>query len=421
MKSKPIGKRVTLRVIALLCAVVMLSSCAGGLQVQAADLMEGVSPATVEGKAADTLFLNATARFSLDLFRRSIVEDNNALVSPLSVLLALSMTANGADKQTLTQMETVLGDTLRIDDLNRYLYTYCKNLPSGDKSKFTVENSIWFRDDENRLTVVPEFLQKNADYYGAAAYKAPFDDSTLKDINAWVKKKTDGMIEKILDTIQEDAVMYLLNAIVFDAEWQTIYNKNAVIHNTFTAFDGTKQDATYMASEENWYLSSSSATGFMKPYAGDKYRFIALLPKEGLSVTEYVQSLTGREWMALMNAAENTAVDTLLPKFSYDYTIKMNDALKSMGMANAFDGDTADFSRMAKSTRGNIYIGEVLHKTFIAVDERGTKAGAVTKVEMNDEAAIMNNVRLDRPFVYAIVDTATNLPLFMGTVLTMAK
>ena len=137
------------------------------------------------------------------------------------------MTANGAANETLSQMEEVLGKDIPLEELNEYLYYYVNNLPSEEKSKLNIANSIWFRDDEDRLTVEKDFLQKNADYYNAAIYKSPFDDQTLQDINYWVKTNTDGMIDKILEKIDDDSIMYLINAIVFDAEWK-IYNKSDI-------------------------------------------------------------------------------------------------------------------------------------------------------------------------------------------------
>ena len=131
-------------------------------------------------------------------------------------MLALSMTANGAKGETLAQTESLLGGDIPMETLNEYLYSYINALPSEKTAKLNVANSIWFRD--NGFTAENTFLQKNADYYGAAVYKSAFDVKTLRDINNWVKKNTDGMIEKIIDDLDPDAVMYLINTVLFDAE-----------------------------------------------------------------------------------------------------------------------------------------------------------------------------------------------------------
>jgi len=372
----------------------------------------------VEGKEIDDLFLQKVPEFYFELLKRTVDEKKNSLVSPLSVMLALAMTANGARNETLAQMEAVLGHGIALEDLDRYLLTYARSLPTGEKYRLSIANSIWFRDDEDRLVVPEEFLQKNADYYKAQIYKAPFDGQTLKDINNWVAQKTEGMIDKILNEISYDTVMYLLNAIVFDAEWERIYRAHEISRGPFVGEDGQTYEVDFMTSEESLYLEDEFTIGFIKPYAGGHYSFVALLPGEGIPLKSYLDSLDGERFKALIQSASREGVLAVLPKFSYAYEVSMNDALSAMGMPDAFSSKAADFGDLGRSSRGNIFIGEVLHKTFIAVDERGTRAGAVTKVEMKDEAAMeMRVVRLDRPFVYAIIDNATGLPIFIGTVM----
>ena len=404
--------------ILVLILVLVTAACDNiGTKVEASDLTAGITANTVSGKAIDGQFINNTAEFSINLFKKTLSESDNSLISPLSVILALAMTANGADSETLSQMEEVLGKDIPLSDLNEYLYYYVRNLPSEDKMKLAIANSIWFRDDEERLKVEKDFLQTNADYYHASIYKAPFDQTTLDDINNWVNINTDGMIDQIIDQIDADTVMYLINAVVFDAEWQNVYNKENIYEDEFTAVDGEKHNVEFMRSEESSYLDDGNATGFVKPYYDGKYSFVTLLPNQGVSIDDYIESLSGESFIALLDNTENTPVNASLPKFSYDYEIKMNDALKALGMPEGFSPDDADFSKMGHSSIGNIYIGKVLHKTYITVDELGTKAGAVTKVEMNDEAYMeTKNVVLDRPFVYAIIDNETDLPIFIGVV-----
>lgn len=404
----------------LVCTMaVNLAGCAA--QVQAADLMDGMQAGTVNGKAADDGFILSEMGLAVKLFQSAVSEsrDENILISPLSVQLALAMTANGAAGQTRTEMETLLGGGISLEDLNEYLYTYVNSLPSGEKYKLQIANSIWFRDDEGRLTVEKDFLQRNADYYGAQAYKSPFDGQTLTDINAWVKDHTDGMIDKILEEIDEDAVMYLINALVFDAQWKNVYDKADVRSGTFTGITGEARTVEMMHSEESKFLQDEQATGFIKDYMDGKYSFAALLPNKDIDIYDYIAGLTDEGLLNTLRNARSGMVIATLPKFSYEYALSMNDVLKALGMPSAFTGSTADFSRLGQSSRGNLYIAEVLHKTFISVDELGTKAGAVTKVQMNDECAVISEwiVELNRPFVYMIIDNATGLPVFIGTVM----
>ena len=411
--------RISLVIISLLlvCAMaVNLTGCT--MKVQAKDLMEGITPNNVDA-LDDLSSQNADVTdFAIRLFKASNDKGKNTLISPLSVLCALAMTANGAEEETLAQMEEVLGMT--TEELNLYLYSYMKNLPQGDKYKLSLANSIWFTEDE-RFTVNQDFLQTNADYYGADIYKAPFDKQTLKDINNWVKQNTDGMIPEILDQIPPEAIMYLVNALAFEAEWSEIYEKHQVKDGEFTKEDGTKQEVKFMYGSEGTYFEDEKATGFMKRYKGGKYAFVAMLPNEGVSVSEYIASLDGESLNALLANPQYATVRTSIPKFETEYKVDMSDILQSMGMTEAFDMYNADFEGLGTSTDGNIYISRVLHKTFISVGEKGTKAGAVTIVDMKNGAAAEptepKEVYLDRPFVYMLVDCENNIPFFIGTMM----
>jgi len=416
-------KRIT-TLICLLLAFIMPFNLVGCTKVQAADLMDGITPKKVTERNIDSEFITRQLDLYFDLFKAVAAEDrsndetDSLLVSPLSIILALSMTANGADGKTKQEMEVLLGGEKTIEELNEYLYSYASNLPSDKKSKLELANSIWFRDDSDKLTVEKEFLQKNADYYSAAAYKSPFDQSTVNDINNWVKKHTDGMIDEIIEDIDPLAIMYIINAVAFDAEWLVPYEKEDVTTGRFTDYDGETSNAEVMCSTESQYIHDDQTTGFIKNYSGSNYSFVALLPSEGIDVYDYIKNLDGEKFSSLMNSMEQESVSAIMPKFSYDYDITMNDVLKSLGMPSAFSSSEADFSKLGTSPLGNIYINNVLHKTFISVDELGTRAGAVTMVEMRAEGAIMTEktVCLDRPFVYAIVDNATSLPIFIGAV-----
>lgn len=416
-------KRILTGALSLVLAVSALFPLSGcGTTAQAADLMAGVkaNPTSTKVDLTDD-DAGAVAGFAVKLFQNSMAEENT-LISPLSVLCALAMTANGAKEETLAQMEQVFG--LNISELNGYLRAYLENLPSGDKYKVSVADSIWFKDDDN-LTIEQSFLQTNADYYGASVYKAAFDDATLKDINAWVSENTDGMIENILDKIPDAAVMYLINALAFDAEWETIYKETQVRDGTFTTESGDTRDVEMMYCSEHQYLDDGSATGFLKYYADRKYAFVALLPNEGVTVSDYVASLTGEGLMSTLQNTQDVEVKTAIPKFESEYSIEMSDILKAMGITDAFNIDSADFTGLGQSADGNIFISRVLHKTYIAVDEKGTKAGAATVVEAAAGAAApsdeIKTVYLDRPFVYMLIDCETNLPIFIGIAMDIGQ
>lgn len=416
-------RKITLTVISLMVLLSLalnLTGCA--MPVQAENLMDGVvaRPVALSGNT-DSGNANVTD-FAVRLFKAANENGKNTLISPLSVLCALAMTANGAEEETLSQMEAVLG--MSKNQLNLYLYNYMNSLPQGDKYKLSVANSIWFTEDP-RFVVNRDFLQANADYYGADIYKAPFDRQTMTDINNWVKRETDGMIPKVLDKIPEEAIMYLINALAFEAEWSSVYEKHQVRDGEFTKEDGTKQDAKLMYDTVGRYLEDEKATGFIRYYKGNKYAFAALLPNEDVSVSEYVSSLDGARLNALLSDAEYRTVRTAIPKFETEYDTEMSGILQSMGMTDAFSIETADFGGMGTWSEGNIYIGKVIHKTYIQVGERGTKAGAVTVVEMDGamgaDPTEIKEVYLDRPFVYMLIDCENNVPFFIGTVMDLNK
>lgn len=362
--------------------------------------------------------------FGVDFFRTVVKNEgasNNVLVSPLSVMMALAMTANGAEGETKAQMEAVLG-SLR----NEYLSGYRLNLPNSEKCQLKLANGIWFKEDKS-LKIKEDFLKINEEYYAAEVQAAPFTDATLWEINNWVDKNTDGMVKDILDRISKDAVMYLVNALSFNAEWASVYADPQVKEGVFTKEDGTEQKAQMMYSNEGVYLEDELATGFMKYYSGRKCAFVALLPKEGVTVAEYAESLTGKHLAELLNNPSKETVQTATPKFETEYDVTLNDILAQMGMTDAFHPTEADFSAMAEiPEEWNLYISRVLHKTFISLDEKGTKAGAATVVEMTKftsarPAEPPKQVYLDRPFVYLLIDCENNEPFFMGTLMDVEE
>ena len=410
------------KLIALMLVLAFSLGLTACSQVSANDLMKDVPAKAVDVLPDMDAGAAAAADFGVRLFKTSMEEGKNTLISPLSVLYALAMTANGADGETLAQMEKVLG--MNVDNLNSYMLAYLDLLPESKDYKMSLANSIWFKDDPDFI-VEQSFLQTNADYYGAGAYKVAFDEGTRNDINNWVKEHTDGMIPEIIDEIPDEAIMYLVNALAFDAKWADEYEEHQIREGRFTMDDGTRQDVDMMHSEEYTYLEDDLATGFIKYYKDRRYAFVAMLPNEGVTVSQYVDSLTGEHLRELLNNPQDFTVFASIPKFETEYGIEMSEVLQEMGMTDAFDWQVADFSRLGTyNVEGmNICINRVLHKTFISVTEQGTRAGAATAVEMVAEGAMeieeFKEVVLDRPFVYMLIDCETNLPFFIGSMMNV--
>ena len=397
-----------------LIALSLLVGC-GSSNLTARELTAGTRPASAGSLEVDEG--SDTYDFALDLLRES-ANEKNALVSPLSVLSALAMAENGADGETLTQMEQVTG--MGADELTDLLQAYGTLVDDGPLS---VANSIWLRDSDG-LAVEDDFLETCGGRLGAQVFSAPFDDSTVADVNAWVSEKTNEMIPEMLNQISDDAQVLLVNALAFEDGWEDPFDSALASPDTFTCEDGTEQDVTMMHSVESSYLEGELATGFVKPYEGYNYAFVGLLPAEGVNVDELLASLDGNALEELLTPVAGAGAEIGLPKFSARYEAVLGGAVRVVGMADAFDAELADFSRIGTSDQGPLAVGGVLHKTFIDVNEEGTRAAAATSVSMDGVAAPgdpieYHEVILDRPFVYLIVDLRCGLPVFVGTVMSV--
>lgn len=442
MNKKRAFIKITKRATALLLCALMLASfgCIGRAKLPDAYyrklIAEPRAKDEIELKAPDQTFSKAHADFMVELFKNSIKEGQNLLVSPISVLTALAMTENGARGDTLIEMEDTLSSGMKIADVNAYLGAYLDSLAADETAKISIANSIWFKESAESLktgsdspqvfTPNEEFLQTNADIYGADIIAAAFDKATVAEINHWVKEKTNGMIDSIIDEMNPLAVMQLINALTFEAEWNAKYtDENQVRNGEFTALGGQKRTVRFLFSKEQTYVETEGAEGFIKPYKGGRFAFLTLLPNEGVDIYDFIDGLNGEKLLALSENARECDISASMPKFSFEYEASLVDALKAMGMPTAFDETTADFSGIGESVYGRIRIAEVLHKTYIEVGEQGTKAGAVTRVEMAGKSAApvleSKTITLDRPFVFMIIDTETSLPLFIGALTDTGK
>ena len=410
-------KRIAALLLALLTVLPLL-----GCGIRAQELTRDIQPQGLDTSTDLSAGGTAVTSFALSLLQNTDAGRTARLLSPLSVLYALGMTANGASGETLKQIETAAG--MSLTELNDYLYTFRMSLPANSKSaRLSLADSLWLRDV---FRAEDDFLRACVNYYGAEVYRSAFDATLPADVNAWVEKHTDGMIDAILpeDAPSELTMLYLINAAAFDAKWEASYEKGSVLSGTFHSADGAEQDAEFMWGEENIYLSGHGATGFLKPYAGGRYAFAALLPDEGTSLAELLSGLNGTKLYDLINQHHYSKVETALPKFTGSTELELIPALEAMGITDLFDLSAADLRSMGSAANNSLYVSAVRHSTFIEVDESGTRAAAVTAVEANtnaDEPGPEKQVVLDRPFLYMIVDTHACLPIFVGTVTTLAE
>lgn len=404
-----------LSIILLAAFMLNFSSCVDSAHAQE-NLMDKITPNSVAGREADKNFILSQAEFAVSVFKKTAEknQNENILVSPFSLMLALAMTANGADGETKAELEEVLGKGLKIEELNEYLYYYRNRLTNDENVKINTANAVFIRDTPD-FNVKTDFLQKNADYYNASAFKSPFDSSTVKSINEWAKDNTDGMIEEIINELDADSMMLLINALTFDAKWYDEYIKEDIKEGYFTCADKSKVPAFIMGNEENKYISTDISEGIIKSYKGGNFSLAALLPNEGTTLNELIASLSGESLIKTLRNPETFSFYAALPKFTYDSDYKMKEILQDIGIKQAFGGG---FSGIEDKI--GLYVNDVIHKTHISVDECGTKAGALSSVEILRESISIHDhekeIIFDRPFVYAIIDNSTCLPIFIGAV-----
>ncbi len=398
--------------------ITLLISMAACGSSDAVNLTAGMKARNRENKhEISREFIDAEIDFSICLLKQSAKQNENIFLSPISVMTVLAMTANGANENTLAEIKAVLGD-LPIEDLNRELGYYIENLYNGKDSKLKIANSIWYKD---YVEVKNTFLQNIVDSYKADIYQTKENSDATKLLNNWVKKNTDGMIDKLFnDDEAKDFAMILANAVVFDGKWAKKFEveKNDSI---FTSASGEKHNVNMMYSQDESYLKTDKAQGFIKSYKGNKYSFMAILPNDDVNINDYVKSFTFEEYKKLIGSKGDFDVkaNIRIPGFKIKYSMELKDVLKTMGINDAFDGETANFQDMAerKSLYGNLYIDKFIHRTYIEFDENGTKAAAVTGSGMKDEAYLPDEkieLVYDSPFIYAIIDNATDIPIFMG-------
>lgn len=408
MSSNVVLKRVNalaLAALLLLCGTVLWHSMTP----------QTASAATTKDTTVPTTGATVTD-YSVRLFQQTYSSKEDSLVSPLSTLYALDMTSQGARGATLRQMNKVLGGDK--DTRRTYLSKYLKR--STKTKSLRIANGIWLN-TKLGVKYKKSFINAVEKSYKAKLNKAPFNSSTKKEINNWVSKKTNKMIPNLIDSLPKASTAVLVNAMAFSAKWAEPFDKNLTKRAKFTREDGTTKYVSMMSSTEGNYINDGLAQGFMKVYENGRYGFIAMLPNEGVSLKQYVQSLTGSSVRSMIKKQQNPyRVYAKVPRFKFEYQKSLKTTLTKMGMTRAFDEDLANFRNLGTAKDGNLFISKVVHKTKISLNENGTKAAAATAVCISKATAAMDpppsvEITLDRPFVFMIVDLKSDIPIFMGT------
>jgi len=369
----------------------------------------------------DEAFCGAVTDFSIDLFRKISAAETAAgksgsvLVSPDSVETALAMLEIGAAGETKTEMESVMGGGMDRSTFCSYLGGMNDRLESSDKIIFQQSNSVWAR--KGVMKVSDSFLQQNKDFFDSSFYDAPFNDVTVSDMNNWVYNNTCNMIRKVIDQLYEDDRVVLINTTAFEGKWEVPFE--SVTEETFVNAGGTAEKASMLRETGLCsYFELNGAKCFERSYKGGEISFVGILPPENTTADKFVQDLSGSAFRSAWNSRKSEYVNLTLPEFKYDYGTELGPVLQDMGMEKAFSAE-ADFSEMGMPP---VMVDRVIHKTHIELDRNGTKAAAVTSVIARNSSVMIESpieIRMDRPFVYALVDTQTGIPLFIGTVKTL--
>ena len=358
-------------------------------------------PAVVPDETLDPL-----AGQSLALFRAMYEPGKNTVASPLSVICALAMLYNGAADETKAQLETFFGCTAQ--ELDETLSALLASFPN-EFVKVRAANSMWLRRD---LTVNPEFLRLNQDKLSAESYRRSFNGATLREINSWVSRKTDGMIPSILNEFPDEAMLILINALLCEGRWQQEYG--GTVPMDFHAADGAVQKADMLRSTEKVYLHDDHAVGFLKPLLGGRYAFAVLVPEEGMTPADYLQTLDGQALRVLLRGERYDEVHTAMPQFKTEFQRDLKSVFSAVGLTDLKHLDCVDSDVQFDS----------IHKAVIDVNKDGVSAAAVTALigagaDMPKSPKKITAVIADRPYLCLIVDTATDLPLFMGVIETV--
>ena len=402
------------KLLALCLVPALLAGCAAPAGVT--DLsrqFEAGDPAPPEADpAADA----AIGSLGAELLRAAREPGENTLLSPLSVALALSMTANGAEGDTLAEFEALLGaDT---ETLNANAASLLADYAAlGGSTECSIADSLWL---DGRLEADEQFLSRCTASYGARLYQTDLDtEGARRAVNSWVEENTGGMLPELLtDVPGEETVLLLVNALYLKNAWASEFDPLDTRPGGFTAADGSEAETDFLSNglRAEQYFAAEGAAGVVLPYDDGRLGFLAMLPDGELDA--WLETLDGDTLPVLLAAAEEERVLLRLPKFEAEWGGELKELLAELGLETAFDPAQADFSALGTAPDGPLYVSSVVHKARIEVNEKGTEAAAATVVAANGGAAAPTDYRelvLDRPFCYAVVDLERGVPLFLGT------
>ncbi len=401
------------RIIYLLSIVFMLFSCD---QEKTDPVVSDLTPTEKSAK-----IIAADNQFGFEIFQKvnaSLTEPKNTMISPMSISLALAMVYNGTDGNTKKQMEDMLHKSnLSSEDINQSYKELVAALSSHDpKVELAISNAIFYR---NTFPVKSDFITTNQNYYQAEVSGLDFSKTaeTLNKVNGWVNTNTKGKIDKIIEKVNPEDVMYLLNAIYFNGEWKYRFDTKETVDLSFTKEDKTTIQVPTMTLEKPFNFYSHADFQMLEmPYGSGKYSMLIFLPETGKKTGDVISLLNTENLNSWISKLSEQKKKVFLPKFEFKFDDSLVDELTALGMTDAFNDAKANLSGISNAAK--LMISEVMHKSYIKVDERGTEAAAVTGITVGvTSVGPDTSFRVDHPFVFAIREKDTKAILFIGKVM----
>lgn len=343
-------------------------------------------------------------------------EDENILISPLSIETALYMAANGAEKETLTEIRTALemGDFYPSGVNEQYKKTIA--LISDDASDKTYLRSAQAAFYNPNLFDMDEgFRSALQDSYDADVFDDKFN---LEAINGWADEKTNGRIPKVLDKIKEEEFMFLMNALYFLGDWEKPFPEESTYDNKFDFADGRRPTVPMMSQDASLhhYIGDDLSAADLQ-FKDRKFAMTFILPTDNVNTylsDNSFEAIATRYKELVDDELSESRLQLYLPKFELKYKRELSKDLKAMGMVRAFDENDAQFGKVGNAG-GNIFLTRVIHDTFLKIDEKGAEGAAVTTVGFGVES-VPPTITFDRPFLLVLRHIETGVPIFIGKV-----
>ncbi|AFK03096.1 proteinase inhibitor I4 serpin [Emticicia oligotrophica DSM 17448] len=371
-------------------------------------------------RAVPATFADQTSEFAFDFLKKHNAEekaDKNYFVSPLSLHVALGMLLNGADTKTKEEIQTGLRVSPDLAATNAIYKDLMDGLPNVDsKVTNTIANSVWYR---NSFSVEKSFLDVLRESFNAKAYAEDFENTaTVGKINNWASDNTNGKIKKVLDKIEPAHVMFLMNALYFKGDWKIPFKTANTHEENFAGTTGTNSVKMMSMTEKLKYTKRPNYQALELAYGDGNYVMTIVLPEGKTSVGEVINTMSVSEWKNLNASLTEQKVIVGLPKFTIEYETNLNNVLANMGMKTMFT-DAADLSKIAQPA-GKLKVGFVKQNTFVAVDEKGTEAAAVTTIGIElTSMPILPEFICNKPFAFFISEKQSNTILFAGKIVNL--